>query len=994
MASYNSIKCIPNMNQANTGRKVLLFSGLINLVIIYSALTVSSTKAKSDKWDENVRPKLVFDFLNKESSLANTADSEDPNQSHVIRRFLGNHTHTDYFKLLRKDGNSLLIGARNIVYNISLPTLEENIDQRITWDPKHQDQELCLLKGKQEVDCQNYIRVLVQLDSRHPEGKEELLVCGTNAYNPMCRHYLTDVSTNNNKKNDRSLVQKEFSGRGFCPYDPRHNSTSIYADGELYAGTVADFSATDALIIKKRLRTEQYDLKHLNEPHFVSSLEDDKHVYFFFRESAVEFMNCGKAIFSRVARVCKSDQGGPRKFRDNWTTFLKSRLNCSVPGEHPFYFDQIQATSGLVDGHLIYGVFTTPDNAISGSAICAFSLKDITESLEHGPFKGQSALNSNWLPMSKAETPEPRPGSCNAKTTEEGMNFVKRHTLVDRAVPSAHNMPLFIKTSLGERLTVIAVDSGVPGVQDSGLNTHHDVIFVGTTRGRVLKLVNSARHGSDMEPLPVLVEALQVFPYDVPVKNLLVVRESDQLIVLSEQEVAALSLHRCQAANKSCGDCVALQDPYCAWDIKTNSCQAYRPGQKEQLQNVNIGYHPQCPVPIEPTTTTTTTTTTTAPTTIEKISTTLTEGKNRQNAASNVNEEITTVNDDFETATELLNEGSAACPSCTCECGATDLSSSEMGTNFKAPNAKAEEKFVDLLDIYNQNQSDLDNGIFNDVPFLEVRNSLGVVKRQEKELNNFYEDDEDFEEDGLEVLEQGPKVFATEADYHEFDGYSEEVLALAIVMTAFVALVIGLCLGIFVTRQCTTTTSSAANHLHHATQASPVKEKRINGSTKSKSGNSNNGTNDIHNYSVTTISTNCNESNKSHSVDSSFKQISAYETNGNTGFNTGPVSLPPQFHSSSSRHSIASTSSQPLSLNPVHLENQRPLMESFKSPSKSMVSNNNTNALVSLPAMSAPAAAGGGQRPSETLQQLQHMASERPASRCSSVQQKVKRVYI
>ena len=37
----------------------------------------------------------------------------------------------------------------------------------------------------------------------------------------------------------------------------------------------------------------------------------------------------------------------------------------------------------------------------------------------------------------------------------------------------------------------------------------------------------------------------------------------------------------------------------------------------------------------------------------------------------------------------------------------------------------------------------------------------------------------------------GPKVFATEPDYHGFDGYSEEVLALAIVMTAFVALVIG-----------------------------------------------------------------------------------------------------------------------------------------------------------------------------------------------------------
>ena len=67
-----------------------------------------------------------------------------------------------------------------------------------------------------------------------------------------------------------------------------------------------------------------------------------------------------------------------------------------------------------------------------------------------------------------------------------------------------------------------------------------------------------------------------MFPYNVAVKNLLVVRESDQLIVLSEQEVAAISLHRCHLANKSCGDCVALQDPYCAWDIKRNTCQPFR----------------------------------------------------------------------------------------------------------------------------------------------------------------------------------------------------------------------------------------------------------------------------------------------------------------------------------------------------------------------------------------------------------------------------------
>ena len=53
-----------------------------------------------------------------------------------------------------------------------------------------------------------------------------------------------------------------------------------------------------------------------------------------------------------------------------------------MPGDHPFYFDEIQATSGLIDGHFIYGVFTTPDNSISGSAICGFSIKDISKRLD------------------------------------------------------------------------------------------------------------------------------------------------------------------------------------------------------------------------------------------------------------------------------------------------------------------------------------------------------------------------------------------------------------------------------------------------------------------------------------------------------------------------------------------------------------------------------------------------------------------------------------
>jgi Sema domain len=78
------------------------------------------------------------------------------------------------------------------------------------------------------------------------------------------------------------------------------------------------------------------------EPNFVGSFDMGEYVYFFFRETAVEYINCGKNIFSRVGRVCKKDTGGKNILSQNWATYLKARLNCSIPGEFPFYFNEIR----------------------------------------------------------------------------------------------------------------------------------------------------------------------------------------------------------------------------------------------------------------------------------------------------------------------------------------------------------------------------------------------------------------------------------------------------------------------------------------------------------------------------------------------------------------------------------------------------------------------------------------------------------------------------
>lgn len=255
--------------------------------------------------------------------------------------------------------------------------------------------------------------------------------------------------------------------------------------------------------------------------------------------------------------MCKNDQGGPHTFRNKWTTFLKTRLNCSVAGNYPFYFDEIQSMSNVVttgDGDMVFGIFNTPDNSIPGSAVCSFRMSDIKESFE-GAFKSQSHANANWLPLDDRDLPEDRPGSCHNDSRsldEKHLNFLKENMLMDRAVPTSIHLPHYIKTSPHERLTAIAVE---PAVATANGETA-DILFVGTTRGRVLKLASYRGQTN-------LIEELQVFPLHVAVSNLLVARERGQqakLVVLSDHEVKSVPVARCNSqAVRTCGECVALQ---------------------------------------------------------------------------------------------------------------------------------------------------------------------------------------------------------------------------------------------------------------------------------------------------------------------------------------------------------------------------------------------------------------------------------------------------
>jgi len=99
-----------------------------------------------------------------------------------------------------------------------------------------------------------------------------------------------------------------------------------------------------------------------------------------------------------------------------------------------------------------------------------------------------------------------------------------------------------------------------------------------------------------------LVEELQVFPLHVAVNNLLVAKEEEgkksRLVVLSDHEVKSVPVARCHSANlRSCAECVALQDPSCAWDIRNNKCLLHSGSHSDAsglLQNLAEGFHAGC----------------------------------------------------------------------------------------------------------------------------------------------------------------------------------------------------------------------------------------------------------------------------------------------------------------------------------------------------------------------------------------------------------------
>lgn len=438
----------------------------------------------------------------------------------------------------------LIVGSRNYLFRLSLEGLRKL--EEAHWPSQAEAVETCLLKGKSQEECHNYIKVLVH-------HNERLFTCGTNAYMPECSwREISSLKT----------VIEWVDGVAKCPYIPDANSTALMtSSGDYYIASTLDFTGQDPAIYRIMgngpfLRTVRFDPKWISEPDFVASYEIGNFTYFFFREAAVEYINCGKTIYSRVARICKNDQGGDHLLRENWTTFLKARMNCSIPGNYPFYFNEIQGIHFLEREQVLYATFTTPRNSIYGSAICIFNMSSFHKSFG-GPFKYQKSPKFAW----EKDYTTHKHFQCETPGEAQDLLGSQKYQFVDEAIQPATPHPLF-KLEL-QRFNQIVVDV----VQTK----HHEgvhVMFVATMEGIILKLVVIPRVFETC-----LIEEIHVFPEGSSdkIKVLKLLRDTSSLYIGTEETVLRIPVHRCSRW-KTQSECLNAMDPYCGWNEYQLAC--------------------------------------------------------------------------------------------------------------------------------------------------------------------------------------------------------------------------------------------------------------------------------------------------------------------------------------------------------------------------------------------------------------------------------------
>ncbi|XP_060743168.1 semaphorin-7A [Tachysurus vachellii] len=471
---------------------------------------------------------------------------EDNQSNHLHYSKHVNHT----VFCLRNGSESLLLGKLNDVLEVNDVGVVKNLNLNLT------DNFGGSCHGS---SCENVITVI-------EEFQDWLFVCATNGKQPKCWKLDSRII------NGSSVVVESIDGIGISPYTYSQNSLSLVVDGDIYAAAPL-YSDGTSLQFRRHSRIQNnlwmYD-PWITEPTFISAFmarrpgdPQNEKIYVLFREKNSDISPEADPWISRVARVCKVDQGGPKRiFQNIWTTFLKARLVCAIPGES-LYFNRLQDIFVLHSDNWkesrVYALFSSSWNA---TAVCIYSLDELDGVFEHSSFKGYNE-----------EIPNPRPGTCvsdSRSLPNPPILIVKNHPeMTDWIHPIQKHVPFYTSN---KNYTKIAVDS--VHASDGEM---YNVLLLATDTGKIHKILE---HDSKA----FIISETSLCNGSAPVLSMKLHSKKRKLFVGYPGKMSVLDLQNCHVYNTSCEDCVLARDPYCAWT--ENGCTSQIKG---GIQNIATG---------------------------------------------------------------------------------------------------------------------------------------------------------------------------------------------------------------------------------------------------------------------------------------------------------------------------------------------------------------------------------------------------------------------
>ncbi|KAK6309445.1 hypothetical protein J4Q44_G00209080 [Coregonus suidteri] len=416
-----------------------------------------------------------------------------------------------------------------------------------------------------EGPCENVITVIQKF-------QDSLFVCGTNGNKPQCWKLYSQMPNHTHE------IVESYEGTGLSPYVYSQNALSLTVEGDLYAAAPLYSDGSSLQFRRKagsRTNVWMYN-KWVTEPTFISACwvrrreePANEKIYIFFREKNSDSSPEADPWISRVAQVCKVDEGGSKRFFQNmWTSFLKARLVCGIPNES-LYFNRLQDIFVLHAEEWrdsqVYALFTSSWN---GTAVCVYSMAEIDRIFQNSPFKGYNE-----------DIPNPRPGTCvpNSKDLPLAtVNVIKDHPeMTDWIHPIQPYTPFYISNYY---YTKIAVDR----VQAAD-HTMHNVLLLATDTGMIHKILKDGFK-------PFIISETHLSNHSDVIRSMKLDSRKRKLVVGLSEQISILDLQRCQDYNVSCAECVLARDPYCAWTEA--GCRPTVPG---GIQNINGGQTNVCP---------------------------------------------------------------------------------------------------------------------------------------------------------------------------------------------------------------------------------------------------------------------------------------------------------------------------------------------------------------------------------------------------------------